>query len=152
MPPQPLTIIPTPILQMRHCKCSHSFIHSFFHSFFHSKTVYCAQRSVSLSSSHTALSSAWVTAVRVCLPCVPLFGGDEVESVFMVELRPAGWRERGAAPVLSACRPCVGVFMWPRLRAGISSVSSVGEGKSRCALAPGPARLWKCLLGLELGG
>lgn len=148
MPPQPLTIIPMPILQMRHCKCSHSFIRSFFHS----KTVYCAQRSASLSSSHTALRSAWVTAVRVCLPCVLLLGGDEVDSAFVVELRPAGWWERGAAPVLSACHPCVSVFVWPRLRAGISSVSSVREGKSRCVLAPGPARLWKCLLGLELGG
>lgn len=43
------------------------------------------------------------------------------------------------------------VSAWPRLRAGISSGSSVGEGKNRCALAVGLTGLWKCLLGLELG-
>lgn len=38
--------------------------------------------------------------------------------------------------------PGPAVSVWPRLRAGISSSSSVGEGKNRCALALGLTGLW----------
>lgn len=79
-----------------------------------------------------------------CAACVDSSSG-EAGRALMVELRLAGWRERGG-PVLTACPRCALVAEattgWHFLCGG------GGEGRSRCALAPSPPGLWRCLLGL----
>lgn len=135
------------------CKRSHSFLPSFIFSFILSfKKCALYQRAGSLSSrSHSpafCLTPCSMGALAVCFP----FGrrwGSRAERAFMVGLRPAGWRKRGAAPVLSACPCYVCVaeaagwhFLWQQCGGGGEQVCP-GTGPDWAVEMPLAAGAWE---------